>query len=520
MTTGPVDEGSRFKGTIWALAPPLVAIILALITKEVYSSLFVGIVIGAIFAGDGHLESTMTVMFEGGFITVLSDSWNVGILIFLVILGTFGALALKSGGTRAYGEWALSHIHSRKMAQFATMLLGALIFIDDYFNCLTVGSVMRPVTDTHKVSRAKLAYLIDSTAAPICIIAPISSWAAAVSGSIDDAGLGDVLNPYTLFTQSIEYNFYALFTIAAVICIIFFDINLGPMKRHEKNALNGDLFTVPFNPSEKHAEEEEVSDKGKVVDLILPIFIFLIPGCVLGLMYTGGFFDGASIQDSFANCDASVGLVYGSGIALILTVLYFLLRRVLKFEEVMNCLPLGFRNMVPAILILIFAWTLCEMTRGQLDSAGYVKSIVVDFGGTAVLPAVFMLIACFISFSTGTSWGTFGILLPIVLSVFEVGDPLMIVGVSACLAGSVFGDHCSPISDTTIMSSAGAQCNHIEHVATQTPYAIIVAAISFVFFLAAGFWQSIIVTVLGIAATVAVFYILKKMQEKTPEPSA
>ena len=519
MTTAPTGEGSRFAGTVWSLAPPLVAIILALITKEVYSSLFIGIAIGAIFAGDGNIENAMNIMFESGFITVLSDSWNVGILIFLVILGTFGALALKTGGTRAYGEWALAHIHSRKMAQLATMILGCVIFIDDYFNCLTVGSVMRPVTDAHKVSRAKLAYLIDSTAAPICIIAPISSWAAAVSGAIGDAGLGDVLNPYTVFTQSIEYNFYAIFTIIAVLCIIFFDINIGPMKRHEENAEGGDLFTVPFNPNDKQ-EDENVKGNGKVIDLILPIFLFLIPGCILGLMYTGGFFSGASIQDSFANCDASVGLVYGSGIALILSILYFMLRRVLKFDEVMNCLPLGFRNMVPAILILIFAWTLCEMTRGQLDSAAYVKDVIKDFGGTAFLPAIFMLIACFISFSTGTSWGTFGILLPIVLTVFDLGDPLMIVGVSACLAGSVFGDHCSPISDTTIMSSAGAQCNHIEHVSTQTPYALIVAGICFVFFLIAGFWQSIFVTVIGAAATVLVFYLIKKLKDNDEPATA
>ena len=504
-----------FYGTWWSLVPAVFAIALALITKEVYSSLFIGIVMGAVFAAEFNGTDTLTMVVDNGFLAVLTSGWNAGILIFLVILGIIGVLVLRSGGTKAYGEWALTHIKNRKMAQLATFFLGILIFVDDYFNCLTVGSVMRPVTDKFNISRAKLAYLIDSTAAPICIIAPVSSWAAAVSGSLDDAGVVLLnMNAFDLFLQSIPYNFYALFTITMIIAICLFDLDFGPMKKHEDNAKNGDLFSEEGNPYED-AKEEEVYENGIVLDLILPIFVFLIPACIICLLYTGGFFDGTSFIDAFAGCDASLGLTYGSLIALLITIVYIVIRKSMDFQAIMDSLPQGFRNMVPPILILIFAWTLCTMTKDYLGSATFVNDALGDAENLAhFLPAIFMLVAMFIAFSTGTSWGTMGILLPIVVSTFQVTDPsLMVVGVSACLAGAVFGDHVSPISDTTIMSSAGAQCSHVAHVSTQAPYAITAAAVSLVFFLIAGFWQSYIVTVIGIAAMVGVIFVMKKMQD-------
>ena len=504
-----------FYGTWWSLVPAVFAIALALITKELYSSLFIGIVMGAVFAAEFNGTDTLTMVVDNGFLAVLTSGWNAGILIFLVILGIIGVLVLRSGGTKAYGEWALTHIKNRKMAQLATFFLGILIFVDDYFNCLTVGSVMRPVTDKFNISRAKLAYLIDSTAAPICIIAPVSSWAAAVSGSLDDAGVVLLnMNAFDLFLQSIPYNFYALFTITMIIAICLFDLDFGPMKKHEDNAKNGDLFSEEGNPYED-AKEEEVYENGIVLDLILPIFVFLIPACIICLLYTGGFFDGTSFIDAFAGCDASLGLTYGSLIALLITIVYIVIRKSMDFQAIMDSLPQGFRNMVPPILILIFAWTLCTMTKDYLGSATFVNDALGDAENLAhFLPAIFMLVAMFIAFSTGTSWGTMGILLPIVVSTFQVTDPsLMVVGVSACLAGAVFGDHVSPISDTTIMSSAGAQCSHVAHVSTQAPYAITAAAVSLVFFLIAGFWQSYIVTVIGIAAMVGVIFVMKKMQD-------
>lgn len=501
------EEGaSVFANSFWALVPPIVAIALALITKEVYSSLFAGILVGAIFVANGSPIGTLETVVGSGFIGVLTDSSNVGILIFLVLLGTVSALTFKAGGTVAYGKWAMDHIKTRKGAQLATMALGVLIFVDDYFNCLTVGSVMRPVTDSHQVSRAKLAYFIDATAAPVCIIAPISSWAAAVTGFAEGYGA----SPYSLFIDSIGFNFYALFTLTMLVCICLMDIDYGPMKLHEDNARKGDLYTTPDRPYAEAANEKPNAN-GKVIDLIIPIFAILIPCCVLGLLYTGGFFSGEAFVDAFANCDASVGLAYGCVVAIIIILIYYMLRRVMTFKDFMDSLAQGFRNMVPAILILIFAWTLCSMTS-SLGAADYVAGLINSVSGALsnFLPAIIFLIAGGLSFSTGTSWGTFGILLPIVIAAFPIGNPLLIVGVGACLAGAVVGDHCSPISDTTIMASAGAQCNHINHVSTQLPYALTCAAVCFVFYIIAGFWQSIIVTILGIACMVGLMYFVKK----------
>ena len=400
------------------------------------------------------------------------------------------------------------------MAELATWILGVLIFVDDYFNCLTVGQVMRPLTDKFNVSRAKLAYLIDSTAAPICIIAPVSSWAAAVSGSLTEAEIGEMgMNGFDAFLQSIPYNFYALFSIVMVICIVLLKLDFGPMKRHEDNALNGDLFSTDDRPFDDE-KNEKINENGHIMDLIVPIFIFLIPACIISLIYTGGFFDGASFIDAFADCDASLGLTYGSLIGLLLTIIYMAARKAASFQSIMDALPAGFRNMVPPILILVFAWTLCTIT-GDLGSKAYVASLLTDADSLDnFLPAIFMLLACFIAFATGTSWGTMGILLPIVVATFHTSDTdLMIVGISACLAGAVYGDHVSPISDTTIMSSAGAQCSHVVHVSTQIPYATLVAIMSFLFYLIAGFWQSYIVTVIGIVAMVGLLFGMKKLQD-------
>ena len=519
-TTGMADSNGEaanmFVGTAWSLFPPLVAIALALITKEVYSSLFAGVVVGALFAANFNLEQTMLAVVDNALIAVLRDGWNVGILIFLVLLGAISALAFKSGATVAYGEWAQKRIKTRTGAQLATVALGCLIFVDDYFNCLTVGNVMRPVTDSHGISRAKLAYIVDATAAPVCIIAPISSWAAAVTAFAQ--GYGD--SPYALFIDSIQYNFYALFTIAMMITILLLKFDYGPMKLHEDNAVKGDLYTTPDRPY-ANADNEIPNKNGKVMDLIIPIFAVLIPSCILGLLYTGGFFGGESFMDAFANCDASRGLVYGSLVAMLIMLVYFLLRKTMSFKEFMDCLPQGFRNMVPAILILVLAWSLSAVT-GMLGAADYVAELVHGSarGFVNLLPAIIFLVGCGLSFATGTSWGTFGILLPIVIEVFPVGNPLLVVSVSACLAGAVFGDHCSPISDTTIMASAGAQSNHINHVATQLPYAVTVGIICFVFYIIAGFWQSFIVTILGILATVGVLFVIKRIVTKPNQKKA
>lgn len=472
------------KDTIWALTPPIIAISLALITKEVHSSLFLGMLTGALLNADFNLVGGLNKLFPDGVMTVLADKWNVGILIFLVILGMMVQLMNRTGGSAAFGAWASNRIKHRAGAQLSTMLLGCLIFIDDYFNCLTVGSVMRPVTDKHKISRAKLAYLIDSTAAPICIIAPISSWAAAVSGFVKEE------NGISIFVQSIPFNFYALLTLLMMVFIIIMKVDYGPMLLHENNARKGDLFTTGKGKQvrEESQQEEKV---GRVSDLVVPV-VFLVVGCVIGMIYTGGFFGGKSFIDAFADSDASVGLVLGSSVALIITIAYYLLRQSLSFADCMECLPEGFKQMVPAMLILTFAWTLKSMTD-NLGAATYVAGLVENSAGELMgfLPAIIFAIAVGLAFASGTSWGTFGILIPIVVSCFHEVDPqLMIISISACMAGAVCGDHCSPISDTTIMSSAGAQCEHLNHVATQLPYALTVASVSFFTFLVAGFTKS------------------------------
>ena len=477
--------------SFWSLVPPIIAIGLALITKEVYSSLFIGIVTGALLYSGFNFEGTMAHIFidevvvdgettKYGIIACLSDSYNVGILVFLVILGIMVQMMNKTGGSAAFGNWASQHIKSRVGAQLATIALGVLIFIDDYFNCLTVGSVMRPVTDKFKVSRAKLAYLIDATAAPVCIIAPISSWAAAVTGFVKGQ------NGMQLFISAIPFNFYALLTIVMMIMLVSMKVDYGLMLTHERNAVeNDDLYTTPDRPYAS-ADSEVVSSSGRVIDMVMPI-IALIIGCVIGMIYTGGFFSGETFVNSFANSDASVGLVYGSSVALIITIIFYLIRRVITFEDIMGCVPEGFKQMVPAILILTFAWSLKSMTD-SLGAKTYVAGIVERSAGSFLmfLPVIIFLVAVFLSFATGTSWGTFGILIPIVVACFEGVDyNMMIISISACMAGSVCGDHCSPISDTTIMSSAGAQSNHLNHVTTQMPYAITAAVISAISYLAA-----------------------------------
>lgn len=491
-------------GTFWALVPPLVAIVLALITKEVYSSLFIGIIVGGLFYSNFSFEGTMIHIFDDGLIASLANSYNVGILIFLVFLGIIVALMNKAGGSAAFGAWASKHVKTRVGAQLATIALGCLIFIDDYFNCLTVGSVMRPVTDGHKVSRAKLAYLIDATAAPVCIIAPISSWAAAVSGFAPEG-----TNGLMLFIQAIPYNYYALLTITMMIGLTVFQVDYGPMAVHEMNARRGDLFTVHDGIN---AEETKVEGKGKVIDLVLPIVVLII-GCVIGMLYTGGFFSGTSFVDAFADSDASRGLVYGSFIALLITIIFYVTRSILKFTQCMSCVAEGFKSMVPAMTILALAWTLKAMTD-SLGAGDYVASVVSRSAGSFLnfLPAIVFLIGALLAFATGTSWGTFGILIPITLKVFPLdgSNPMAIICVSACMAGAVCGDHCSPISDTTIMSSAGAQCNHIAHVSTQLPYAITAAAVSFVTYIIAGFVKNAAVSlILGIAIMILVLVILR-----------
>ena len=494
--------------TFWALIPPVVAIVLALITKEVYSSLFVGILVGGLFYSGFSFEGTIVHIFEDGIIGVLSDSYNVGILVFLIILGAIVCLMNKAGGSAAFGRWASDHIKTRTGAQLATVALGVLIFIDDYFNCLTVGSVMRPVTDKHNISRAKLAYLIDATAAPICIIAPISSWAAAVTGFVEgEDGL-------SLFISAIPYNFYALLTIVMMITIAVLNIDFGSMKIHEDNAKKGDLFTTPDRPYGEATELEDTG-KGTVKDLLIPI-IALIICCVIGMIYTGGFFEGADFVTAFSNSDASVGLAIGSAFALVITILLYVSRRVLGFKDCMDCIPEGFKAMVPAIMILTFAWTLKSMT----DSLGAAEFVAALIKGSAsgivnLLPAIIFVVGCLLAFATGTSWGTFGILIPIVVDAFQATNPtLMTIAISACMAGAVCGDHCSPISDTTIMASAGAQCNHVNHVSTQLPYAVSVAVISFVTYIVAGFVQSAWISLpVGVVLTLGYLLFMKKRTE-------
>lgn len=493
--------------TIWALLPPLVAIILALITKEVYSSLFVGIVVGALLYSGFKFEGTVTQIFEGGIIKVLSDSYNVGILIFLVILGSVVCMMNKAGGSAAFGRWASKKIHTRVGAELAAIILGILIFIDDYFNCLTVGSVMRPVTDRHHVSRAKFAYLIDATAAPVCIIAPISSWAAAVSGFVEGQ------DGLAIFVRTIPYNFYAILTIVMMVGMVLMKTEFGAMRTHEINALNGDLYTTSARPYENATDDETPNPRGKVIDLVIPI-VMLVICCVISMIYTGGFFSGTDFVTAFSQSDASTGLAMGSAFGLVFAIIFYMIRRVVNFRDCMGCIPEGFKAMVPAIMILTFAWTLKAMTD-SLGAAVFVEEAMRSVAGgiEVILPAIIFLVGCGLAFATGTSWGTFGILIPIVVAVFEKSSPeMMIISMSACMAGAVCGDHCSPISDTTIMASAGAQCDHVTHVSTQLPYAILAAAVSFVTYIVAGFVKTAWIALpVGIVLMLIVLFVIKMM---------
>lgn len=493
QTPGTIADSENYQcqtyATVFALLPPVIAIGLALITKEVYTSLLAGIIAGGLLYSNFNLELMLNTIFyqgEGGMVMKLSDSWNVGILVFLVMLGILVALLNKAGGSAAFGEWTTKHIKTRVGAQIAVIALGVMIFVDDYFNCLTVGSVMRPVTDRHQVSRAKLAYIIDATAAPVCIIAPISSWAAAVTSSVpEEAGI----NGFSVFIQTIPYNLYAILTLCMLLAVTILKVDFGPMKKHEMNAFKGDLFTTPGRPYE--SDEEAISnDKAHVMDLVLPVAV-LIVSCIVAMIYTGGFFDGASFVDAFADSDASVGLVLGGSVALVFTFIYFMMRDVLSFKEFTDCIPEGFKAMVAPILILSMAWTLSGMTN-LLGAKIFVAELV---AGSALsmqgfLPMIIFLVAAFLAFATGTSWGTFSILIPIVIGVFPEGH-MMVISIASCLAGAVCGDHCSPISDTTIMASAGAHCEHVNHVSTQLPYVLLVAAVCMVGYFLIGVFRAV-----------------------------
>ncbi len=512
---GSVDcetcEGdTTVRGTLWALLPPLIAIGLALITKEVYSSLFIGILSGALLSANFSFTGTLDNVINTGLIDAVSGT--AGIFIFLIELGIIVALINKAGGSAAFGEWAKTHIKTRVGAMLATFALGVLIFVDDYFNCLTVGSVMRPVTDSKRISRSKLAFIIDATAAPICMIAPISSWAAAVAGYAED-GQG-----LLLFIRAIPYNFYSLLTIVFVVTIALMRFDYGPMRLHERNAIEkGDLYTA----GEKNESAEVVpSSRGRIWDLVVPV-VMLIVCCVFGLIYVGGILSGETFVNAFANTDATIGLPWGCLVSLVMIFAYMLIRRVMTFKEAMECLPQGFIAMVPAIFILTFATALKNMT-GSLGAKFFVGDLMAGQAEAlgAFLPAIIFLVACILAFATGTSWGTFGILIPIVSAIFQGNDTLMIIAMSACLAGAVCGDHCSPISDTTIMSSAGGQCNHLNHVSTQLPYTITVAAVSFLMFIIAGFVQRVWICLpLGIILTVGTLFVIRYItnkKEKTP----
>jgi len=516
VNPGTIEDPSTYApavfATPWALLPPVIAIVLALITKEVYSSLFIGVLAGGALYANGNLELMMnTVLFDadGGLVTKLADSWNVGILIFLVVLGIMVALMNKVGGSAAFGRWAAEHIKSRIGAQLATMVLGVLIFIDDYFNCLTVGSVMRPVTDRHKISRAKLAYLIDSTAAPVCIIAPISSWAAAVTTSVPD---DSNINGFAMFLKTIPYNYYALLTLLAMVMMIVFKMDFGPMKLHEDNAKKGDLFTVAERPYGDGADDVSVPT-GKVIDLVFPIIVLIVT-TVFGMVYTGGFFDGVDFITAFADCNASKGLVIGSIISLIVVFAFYMLRGGMTFSEFTSCIPEGFKAMVAPILILAMAWTLSGMT-GLLGAKYFVAGIVeASSAFLSLLPAIIFVVSLFLAFATGTSWGTFAIIVPIICHAFPSGE-MLTISIAACLAGAVCGDHCSPISDTTIMASAGAQCDHVVHVSTQMSYALTVAAVSFVSFLLAGFIQNVLVNlIIAVVLMVVTILVLNAVSKK------
>ena len=494
VTPGKVADPATYTcavySTFFSLLPPVIAIVLALNTKEVYTSLLVGIASGALLYANGNLELALNTLFfneDGGMITKLSDSGNVGILAFLVMLGILVALMNKAGGSAAFGRWASTHIHSRAGAQFATLLLGVMIFVDDYFNCLTVGSVMRPVTDRQKVSRAKLAYLIDSTAAPICIIAPVSSWAAAVTSSVP-AGSG--INGFTMFLRTIPYNYYAVMTVVMSLFLIFTGAEFGPMKLNEDNAKNGDLFTTADRPYGDDVDDGSDTN-GHVIDLLAPVLV-LIAACIFGMVYTGGFFEGVDFITAFADCNASAGLVLGSSIALLFTFVFYRVRSVMTFQDFAACIPEGFKAMVSPMLILSLAWTLSGMT-GLLGAKYYVANLLGNSAAALqyLLPFIIFLVAVFLAFATGTSWGTFSILIPIVCQAFPDGE-MLVVSIAACLSGAVCGDHCSPISDTTIMASAGAHCSHVNHVSTQLPYAITAAACSAVCYVITGLAQAVL----------------------------
>ena len=495
-------------GTFWALVPPLFAIALALIIKEAYSSLFLGVVLGALFVAGFNPVTTVDTIINDGLITAVSD--NAGIFIFLVLLGIIVALVNKSGASAAFGRWAKENVKTRAGAMLATFLLGVLIFIDDYFNCLTVGSVMRPVTDSHKISRAKLAWLIDATAAPVCMIAPISSWAAAVSGVASDLDTG--ISGIQLFCQAIPYNFYSLLTFVFIIAIALMKFDYGPMKVSQMAAeLEGNLGAKESSAS----SENTGSSRGRVIDLIIPVIVLIVT-CTLAMIYVGGFWDGASFIDAFGDTDSYVALPWGGIITLVFTVIYMICRKVVSFKEAMECVPSGFIAMVPPILILTLACSLKSMTSA-LGAAEFVHDLMQGAAASlySLLPAVIFLVACVLAFASGTSWGTFGILIPIVMAIFDPTSPLLIIGISACCAGAVYGDHVSPISDTTIMASAGAQVDHLEHVSTQLPYASTVAVISFVTYIFAGFVKSALLSFLfGAAVTVAALFVIRSLTAK------
>lgn len=492
MTPGIITDPENYTcssyATIVALLPPVIAIGLALITKEVYTSLLAGIITGGLLYSNFNLELMINTIFfqeDGGMVSKLANSWNVGILVFLVMLGILVSMLNKAGGSAAFGKWASKHIKTRIGAQISVMILGVLIFVDDYFNCLTVGSVMRPVTDRHKVSRAKLSYIIDATAAPVCIIAPISSWAAAVTSSVpEDAKI----NGFAVFLQTIPYNLYAILTLVMVVLVTLLRVDFGPMKKHEMNAIAGDLFTTPGRPYEGN-EEEVVNEKAHVLDLVLPVVV-LITSCIIAMIYTGGFFRGTSFVEAFAGSDASVGLVLGGAVTLAFTFVYYMMRDVLSFEEFAKCIPEGFQSMIAPILILTMAWTLSGMTN--LLGAKYFVADLVAHSAEAMqgfLPMIIFLVAAFLAFATGTSWGTFSILIPIVIGVFPEGQ-MMVISIAACLAGAVCGDHCSPISDTTIMASAGGHCEHVNHVVTQLPYVMVVAGVCLLGYMLIGIFMA------------------------------
>lgn len=492
-TSGVITDPENYQcgvyATIFALLPPVIAIGLALITKEVYTSLLAGIITGGLLYSNFNLELMINTIFfqeDGGMVYKLADAWNVGILVFLVMLGILVSMLNKAGGSAAFGKWASKHIKTRIGAQISVMILGVLIFVDDYFNCLTVGSVMRPVTDRHKVSRAKLSYIIDATAAPVCIIAPISSWAAAVTSSVpEDSGI----NGFAVFLQTIPYNLYAILTLVMVLLVTVLRVDFGPMKKHEMNAIAGDLFTTPGRPYEGN-EEEVINEKAHVLDLILPVAV-LIASCIVAMVYTGGFFEGASFVDAFAASDASVGLVLGGAVTLVFTFIYYMMRDVLSFEEFAKCIPEGFQSMIAPILILTMAWTLSGMTN-LLGAKYFVADLVANSASAmqGFLPMIIFLVAAFLAFATGTSWGTFSILIPIVIGVFPEGQ-MMVISIASCLAGAVCGDHCSPISDTTIMASAGGHCEHVNHVVTQLPYVLVVGSVCMVGYLLIGIFKAV-----------------------------